>query len=186
MHTRQLQQFTKDNYNNTHKATTTIQARQLQQYKQDNYNNTHKETKTIQTRQLQQYTRKLQQYTQENNNTHKKTKTIHTRKLKQYRQDNYNNTLKKTTTIHSRKLQQYTRPTNNNRERTVLRTATYRLWCHQMLYNKIITSWWAHSARNMFFVSFLFYFPNLGKARELNFCRRSAFMLLVQNVVENL
>ena len=40
IHTRQLQQYTQDNYNNTHKTTTTIHARQLQQYTQDNYNNT--------------------------------------------------------------------------------------------------------------------------------------------------
>ena len=36
----------------------------------------------------------------------------------------------------------------------------------------------------MFFVSLFLCFPNLGKARELNLCRRSAFMLLVQNVVK--
>jgi hypothetical protein len=61
-----------DNYNNTHKTTTTIHTgqlttihnRQLQQYTQSNYNNTHKTTKTIHT-QLQQFTQ-LQQYTQEN------------------------------------------------------------------------------------------------------------------------
>ena len=30
------------------------------------------------------------------------------------------------------------------------RTATYRVWRYQMLYNTILTSWWwAHSARNM-------------------------------------
>ena len=33
-----------------------------------------------------------------------------------------------------------------------------------------------------FFVSLFLYFPNLGKARGLNLCRRSAFMLPVQNV----
>jgi len=66
IHTRQLQQYTQENYNNTHKKTTTIHTRQLktihtrqlQQYTQENYNNTHKTT---------------------NNNTH--TTTIHTRKL---------------------------------------------------------------------------------------------------------
>jgi hypothetical protein len=35
-----------------------------------------------------------------------------------------------------------------------------------------------------FFVSLFLYFPNLGKARGLNLCRRSAFMLPVQNVGE--
>ena len=56
IYTRQLQQYTQDNYNNTHKATTTIHTRQLQQYTQDNYNDTHKTTTTIHTRQLQWYT----------------------------------------------------------------------------------------------------------------------------------
>ena len=41
IHTTQLQQYTQDNYNNTHKTTN---------------NNTHKTTTTIHTRQLQQYT----------------------------------------------------------------------------------------------------------------------------------
>jgi len=36
IHTRQLQQYTQDSYNNTHKTTTTIHTRQLQQYTQDN------------------------------------------------------------------------------------------------------------------------------------------------------
>jgi len=40
IHTRQLQQYTQDNCNNTHEATTKIDTRQLQQYTQDNYNNT--------------------------------------------------------------------------------------------------------------------------------------------------
>ena len=53
--TRQLQQYTQDNYNNTHKTTTKIHTRQLQQYTQDNYNNTHRQLTTIHTRQ-QQYT----------------------------------------------------------------------------------------------------------------------------------
>jgi len=56
------QQYTQDNYNNTHKTTnnnthkttTTIDTIQLQQYTQDNYKNTHKTTTTIDTRQLQQ------------------------------------------------------------------------------------------------------------------------------------
>jgi len=39
IHTRQLQQYTQDNYNNT-----------------QDYNNIHKTTTTIHTRQLQQYT----------------------------------------------------------------------------------------------------------------------------------
>ena len=60
IHTRQLQQYTQDNCNNTHKTTTTIHTRQ-QQYTQDNYNNTHKTTATIHTRQPQQYTRPNQQ-----------------------------------------------------------------------------------------------------------------------------
>ena len=76
----QLQQYTQDNYNNTHKTTTTTHTRQPQQHTQDNYNNTHKTTTTTHTRQLQQHT-----------------------------QDNYNNTHKTTTTIHTRQLQQYTR-----------------------------------------------------------------------------
>ena len=72
IHTRQLQQYTQDNYNNTHKTTTTIHTRQLQQYTQDNYNNTHKATTTI-------HTIQLQQCTQDNyNNTHKTTTKIHT------------------------------------------------------------------------------------------------------------
>ena len=103
IHTRQLQQYTQDNYNNTHKTTTTIHTRQLQKYTQDNYNNTHKTTTTI-------HTRQLQQYTQDNyNSTHKTTTTVHTRQLQQYTQDNYNNTHKTTTTIHTRQLQQYTK-----------------------------------------------------------------------------
>ena len=95
IHTRQLQQYTQDNYNNIHKTTTTVHARQLttihtrqQQYTQDNYNNTHKTT-TIHTIQ--------QQYAQDNyNNTH--------RQLQQYKQDNYNNTPKTITTIHTIQL----------------------------------------------------------------------------------
>jgi len=85
IHTRQLQ-YTQDNYNNTHKTTTTIHTRQLQQYTQDNYNNTHKTTATI-------HTRQLQQYTQDNyNNTHNTTTTIHTTQLQKYTQHNHNNT----------------------------------------------------------------------------------------------
>jgi hypothetical protein len=59
--------------NNTHKITTIqekqliIHTRQLQQYTQDNYNNTHTTTTTIHTRQLQQYTRPTNNnYTQDN------------------------------------------------------------------------------------------------------------------------
>ena len=52
IHTRQLQQCTQDNYNNTHKTSTTIHTKHLQQYTQDNYNNTHKTTTTIHTRHL--------------------------------------------------------------------------------------------------------------------------------------
>ena len=75
IHTRQLHQYTRDiqqkytqdNYNNTHKITTTIHTRQLQQYTQDNYNNTHKTTTSIHTRHLATiHTRQLQQYTQDN------------------------------------------------------------------------------------------------------------------------
>jgi len=51
IHTRQLQQYAQDNYNNTHKTTTKIHTRQLQKYTQDNYNNTHKTTTTTHTRQ---------------------------------------------------------------------------------------------------------------------------------------
>jgi len=64
MHTIQLQKYTQDNYNNTHKTTnnnihkttTTLHTRQLQKYTQDNYNNTHKTTNNNTQRQLQQYT----------------------------------------------------------------------------------------------------------------------------------
>ena len=38
IHSKQLQQYTQDNYNNTPKTTTTIHARLLQKYTQDNYN----------------------------------------------------------------------------------------------------------------------------------------------------
>jgi len=72
IHTRQLQQYTQDNYNNTHRkiitmhTITTIRTRQLQQYTQDNYNNTHGQPTN-------------HNYTQDNyNNTHKTTTTIHT------------------------------------------------------------------------------------------------------------
>ena len=82
MHTRQLQQYTQDNYNSTHKTnttihtTTTIRTRQLQQCTQDNYNNTYKKTNN-------------NTHKTTNNNTHKTTTTIHTRQL---------------TTIHTRQL----------------------------------------------------------------------------------
>jgi len=58
--------------NNTHKTTTTIHTRQLQQYAKDNYNNAHKTTTTIHTRQLQQYTQYKYNNTHNYNNTHKK------------------------------------------------------------------------------------------------------------------
>jgi len=65
--TRQLQQYTQDKYNNTHKTTTTIHTRQLQQYTQDKYNNTHKTTTTIHTANQQHlHTRQLET----SNNTH--------------------------------------------------------------------------------------------------------------------
>ena len=71
IHTRQLQQYTQDNYNNTHKTTATIYTRQLQQYTQESYNNTHKTTTTIYTRQLtKMHTRHLKiQHVQKANNT---------------------------------------------------------------------------------------------------------------------
>ena len=71
IHTRQLQQYTQDNYNNTPKTNTTIHPRQIQQYTQDNYNNTHKKTTTIHTRQLTTiHTRHLKvQHVQKVNNT---------------------------------------------------------------------------------------------------------------------
>jgi len=71
IHTRRLPTIhTQDNYNNTHKTTTTIHTKQLQQYTQENYNNTHKTTTTI-------HTWKRQQYTQDNyNNTHGQLTTI--------------------------------------------------------------------------------------------------------------
>jgi len=47
MHTRQLQQYTKDNHNNAHMTTTIHKT---------TYNNAHKATTTMHTRQLQQYT----------------------------------------------------------------------------------------------------------------------------------
>ena len=68
---------------------TTIHTRQLQQYTQDNYNNTHKTTNNN-THILQQIHIRWQQYTQDNynntyktndNNTHKTTTKIHTRQL---------------------------------------------------------------------------------------------------------
>jgi len=69
IHTRQLQQYTQDNYKNTHRTTTTIHTGQL--------NNTHKTATAV-------HKRQLQQYTQDNyNNTHKTTTTIHTRQLQQ-------------------------------------------------------------------------------------------------------
>ena len=79
IHTRQLQQYTQDNYKNTHKTTTTIHTRQLQKYTQDNYKNTHKTTRTIRTRQLTTiHTRQLT--------------TIHTRHLKIQHVGKVNNT----------------------------------------------------------------------------------------------
>ena len=42
------QQYTQDNYSNTHKTTTTKHTRQLQQYTQDNYNSTHKSNSKLQ------------------------------------------------------------------------------------------------------------------------------------------
>jgi len=65
---------------------TTIHTRQLQQYTQDNYNNTHETATTIHT--TQQYTKTTTTITQDNyNNTRKSTITIHTRQLQQYTQD---------------------------------------------------------------------------------------------------
>jgi len=59
IHSRQLQQFTQDNYINTHKTTNNT-------HKTTN-NNTHKTTTTIHTRQPQQYTRPTNNnYTQDN------------------------------------------------------------------------------------------------------------------------
>ena len=52
IHTRQLQQYTQDNYNNTHKTTTTIHTRQRTTIHTNNYNDIHKTTTTIYTRQL--------------------------------------------------------------------------------------------------------------------------------------
>jgi len=60
IHTRQLQQYTQDNYNNTHKTTTTIHTTKK---------NTHKTNTTIHT--TKNSTHNQQQYTQDNNNTHK-------------------------------------------------------------------------------------------------------------------
>ena len=58
---------------------TTIHTRQLQQYIQDNYNNTQKTTTRIHTRQLQQYARPTNKnYTQDN----LKLATIHTRQIR--------------------------------------------------------------------------------------------------------
>jgi len=71
LHTKQLQQYTQDNFNNTHKTTTTIHTRQLQQYTQHNYNNTHNTT---------------------NNNTHNTTTTIHTTHLTTQPVQTVNNT----------------------------------------------------------------------------------------------
>jgi len=93
IHTRQLQQYTQDNYNNAHKTTnnnthnttTTVHRTQLQRYTQDNYNNIYKTTTTIHTRQLQQYTQDNQQ-------------KLFTRQLKtsnNTRETNYNTTCTK-------------------------------------------------------------------------------------------
>ena len=145
IHTRQLQQYTQDNYN-THKTTTTVHTRQLHQHTQDNNNNnnnnnnTHKTTTTIHIRQVQHIqdnynnthkttTRQLQQHTQNNyKNTRKTTTTIHTRL--QHTQDNYNThkttttTQKTTTTTHTRQLQQYTRWSNTIYTNDNLKLAT--------------------------------------------------------------
>ena len=78
IHTRQLQQYTQDNYNNTHNTTTTIHTRQLQQYTQNNYNNTQCQTNN--------------NYTQDNlklATIHARQITIqHVQKVKTPKQDN--------------------------------------------------------------------------------------------------
>ena len=85
IHTRQLttihrpnqQQYTQDNYNNTHGQTNNS-------YTQDSYNNTYGKTNN--------------NYTQDSyNNTHGQTNN-------NYTQDSYNNTQAKPTTIHTRQL----------------------------------------------------------------------------------
>ena len=80
IHTRQLQQYTQDSYNNTHKTTnnnTHKTATIIHTAKPTTI--AHKTTTTIHTRQLKTiHTRQLQQYTQDN--------------LQQYTQDSYNNT----------------------------------------------------------------------------------------------
>ena len=80
---------------------TTIHRRQLQQYTQDNYKNTHKTTTTIHTRQLT--TIHIRQLTTIHT---RQLTTIHTRQLQQHTKDNYNNNTHKTTTttIHTRQV----------------------------------------------------------------------------------
>ena len=57
IHTRQLQQYTQDNYNNTHKATNNNTQKTTTTIHKDNYKNTHNYNNTQ---------RLLQQYTQDN------------------------------------------------------------------------------------------------------------------------
>ena len=128
---------------------TTIHTWQLQQYTRNNYNNTLKTTTTI----------------------HETTTTIHSRQL-QYTQDNYNNT--------------HGQPTKIER---VLCTGRPRTECDDT--RCCIIQFWRpddehNSARNIFFSFVFFLYPNLGKKRKFNLRRRSAFILLVQSVVEKI
>ena len=71
MHT-QYNKYTSDD-KNTHKTTTTIRTRQLQQYTQDNYNNTHKTTNNNTHKKTNNNTHKTTTTI-----TYKTTTTIHT------------------------------------------------------------------------------------------------------------
>ena len=82
IHTRQLQKYTQDSYNNTHKTTTTIHT--------NNYNNTHKTTNN------NSHNKTTTIHINNYSNSHKTTTTIHTRQLQQHTQDSYNNTHKTT------------------------------------------------------------------------------------------
>ena len=86
IHSRQLQKYTQDGYNNIQKTTTRIHTRQLRQYTQDNYKNTYKTPTAIHTGHLTtMHARQLQQYTQDKNNNYTqdnlKLATIHGGKL---------------------------------------------------------------------------------------------------------
>jgi len=53
-HTRQLQQYTQDNHNNTHKTTTAIHTTQLQKYTRSTNNNYTKDNLKLATKRTRQ------------------------------------------------------------------------------------------------------------------------------------